>query len=88
MEVCVNGVKLSYEVMGNGRPLLMVHGNGESHEIFSEAAELLSERFTCYLVDSRGHGKSQPVESLSYDTMADDMISFIKEMKMNTFCIM
>ena len=61
MNITVNNVELYYEVVGSGAPLVMIHGNGESHEIFREAVQLLSQRFTCYLLDSRGHGQSQPV---------------------------
>ena len=35
----VNGVELYYEKTGAGRPLLMVHGNGEDHSIFNEAVK-------------------------------------------------
>ena len=54
----VNGIDLFYEVKGTGDPLLMVHGNSEDHTIFDEAAEVLKDRFTVYLVDSRDHGQS------------------------------
>lgn len=37
---------------------------------------MLSEHFTCYLLDSRGHGQSTPVSTLSYTTMAEDVIAF------------
>ena len=79
-KVRVNGVDLYYEKRGSGQPLLMVHGNGEDHTIFNEAVEVLSKRFTCYCVDSRGHGQSTPVDVLHYEDMAQDMISFMKEM--------
>ena len=74
----VNGIRLYYEVTGSGRPLVMVHGNGEDHTIFAEAAELLQEHFTCYLVDSRGHGASTPADILHYEEMADDMTAFLE----------
>ena len=54
----VNGVELYYEKTGAGRPLLMVHGNGEDHSIFNEAVKELKRDFCCYTVDSRGHGRS------------------------------
>ena len=73
----VNGVELFYEVVGSGEPLIMVHGNGEDHTIFEAAAEKLKDRFTCYLIDSRDHGKSSKVNGLSYQDMADDIKSFI-----------
>ena len=76
----VNGIELYYETVGSGDSLIMVHGNGEDHTIFEAAAEKLKDRFTCYLIDSRDHGKSSRVETLSYQDMADDIKAFIREM--------
>ena len=76
----VNGIELYYETVGSGDPLIMVHGNGEDHTIFEAAAEKLKDRFTCYLIDSRDHGKSSRVETLSYQDMADDIKAFIGEL--------
>ena len=76
----VNGINLYYEVRGNGRPLILLHGNGEDHTIFEEAAEVLSKSFACYLIDSRGHGKSTPVKEYHYADMAEDMYQFIRAM--------
>ena len=76
----VNGVDLYYEVVGSGEPLIMVHGNGEDHTIFDVAAEKLKDHFTCYLIDSRDHGKSSKVTGLSYQSMADDIKSFILQL--------
>ena len=33
-----NGIDIFYEKIGQGEPLILLHGNGESHEIFEEAA--------------------------------------------------
>jgi len=76
----VNGVDLFYEVVGSGEPLIMVHGNGEDHTIFEVASEKLKNYFTCYLIDSRDHGKSSKVQGLSYQSMADDIKSFILQL--------
>ena len=76
----VNGVELFYEVSGAGRPLVMVHGNGEDHTIFDEAAEYLQQRYTCYRIDSRGHGESSPVSELHYADMAGDVIAFLEQL--------
>lgn len=56
MYITVNNMNLYYEVVGSGTPLVMIHGNGESHDIFDKAVEVLSKHYTCYLPDSRGHG--------------------------------
>ena len=78
MKITVNQVELFYEVVGSGDPLVMVHGNGEDHTIFDKAVELLSPHFTCYLLDSRGHGQSQQVTEYHYDDMAEDVYQFIR----------
>ena len=80
MLIGVNGIELFYEKKGQGRPLIMVHGNSEDHTIFDEAAEVLKEQFTCYTVDSRGHGQSSPCKELHYRDMAQDMIAFMTEL--------
>ena len=80
MWINVNGIKMYYEVHGSGRPLIMVHGNSESHEIFYESRVLLSKHFTVYTVDSRNHGHSTRVDELHYDDMADDMIAFMEQL--------
>ena len=80
MFIGVNGIQLFYTKTGHGRPLIMVHGNGEDHTIFDEAIDVLKEHFTCYAIDSRGHGKSSPCRELHYKDMAADMIAFMTEL--------
>ena len=72
--------RLYYERLGDGPALLLLHGNGENCRIFDEAAQLLKERYTVYLIDTRGHGQSMPVEHLHYQDMADDLHLFITEL--------
>ena len=69
MNITVNDMNLYYEVTGSGDPLIMVHGNGEDHKIFDKAAEVLSKHFTCYLLDSRGHGQSRQVNEYHYENI-------------------
>lgn len=77
MEVAVNGIRIYYEKIGSGKPLILLHGNGESHDIFCEAADVLKEHFTVYLPDSRGHGQSSRVEEFHYSDMAADVRAMI-----------
>ena len=83
MYIDINNVKLYYDVVGTGSPLILIHGNGESHEIFDEAVKLLSEHFTCYLLDSRGHGQSQKVSEYHYADMAEDVYQFIQALSLH-----
>ena len=56
MKILVNGIELFYEISGQGRPLILVHGNGEDHHIFDALVAKLKNHYTCYCIDSRGHG--------------------------------
>lgn len=76
----VNGIDLYYEVSGSGRPLLLVHGNGEDHTIFDKGISHLQKRFTCYAVDSRCHGSSTVTAELHYQDMADDLTALMEEL--------
>ena len=86
MYIEVNGVTLYYKVSGSGPAILLVHGNGEDHCIFNETAELLSEDYTVYALDSRGHGKSSRVKMLGYEVMAEDVAEFVRKLKLEKPC--
>ena len=46
------------EQRGTGPALVMIHGWAMHCEIFSPLISLLEKKFTCYLVDLPGHGRS------------------------------
>jgi pimeloyl-ACP methyl ester carboxylesterase len=78
----LNGITLYYEVSGTGPAILLLHGNGEDHSIFNETAELLRKDYTVYALDSRDHGKSSRVQTLSYEEMAEDVAEFVRMLKL------
>lgn len=83
MEIQVNGVTLYYEVVGKGpKPFIFIHGNGEDHKTFSGIEKYLGDRYTLYLVDSRGHGQSSNLDEITYGDIAEDLISFIKSLNL------
>lgn len=77
MYVGTNGIKLWCEKRGFGRPLLLLHGNGEDHRIFDSLATALEDDFTIYAPDSRCHGKSTDTPEISYNDMAEDIAGLI-----------
>lgn len=80
----VNGVRIHYAVVGEGRPVVLVHGNGESHDLFdTEIEQLVSEGYRVYAPDSRGHGANEPLEEYHYSDMAEDMYCFIRSLELN-----
>lgn len=82
MKLFVNSIHLFYEKYGEGSPLILLHGNGESHRIFDRAIPILSRRFTVYALDTRGHGESDPVREFHYSDMAEDVKCFIEALKL------
>ena len=62
------------EQTGAGRPLVLLHGNGESHRVFDRIAPLLAPRHRLVALDSRGCGASPRGEGpLTIARMADDV---------------
>ena len=79
-----SSANLYYEKYGVGKPLILLHGNGESHDIFNKAIPLLTKQFTIYAIDSRGHGKSSAADELHYADMAQDIHEFICGLEIDT----
>lgn len=71
--------KIYFEKTGNGKPLILLHGNKEDHHIFDGVIPLLENDFTVYAVDSRCHGESESVKEIHYSDMADDILNLIEE---------
>ena len=80
MRILVNNVNLYYEEYGNGQPIILLHGNQETHEIFDKLIDKLKDNYKVYAIDSRCHGKSENPIDISYDLMCDDIIDFIKKL--------
>lgn len=79
MIIEANGIEINAEVRGSGRPLFLLHGNGEDHTIFQEAADVLSAEYTCWMPDTRGHGMSRYEGELHYDDFADDLAAILEK---------
>jgi 3-oxoadipate enol-lactonase len=50
--------EISYEVLGDGPPVVLLHPFPSHHRFWIPAAELLSTRYRVVLPDLRGHGES------------------------------
>lgn len=77
----VNGVRLHYAQVGEGYPVVLVHGNGEDHHLFDVEIQQLAEAGYCvYAPDSRGHGANTPMDEYHYSDMAEDVAQFISHL--------
>ncbi len=57
---------------GPGAPLLLSHGNGLNVGMWAAALPMLRERFRCFGLDLRGHGRSRP-SGPGYSVARSDM---------------
>ena len=81
--VTVNGIRLHYAEAGEGRPVVLVHGNGEDHHLFDvEISQLVDAGYHVFAPDSRGHGANEPMTEYHYADMAEDMYRFILALKL------
>lgn len=54
----INGVPYSYEIRGDGEPLLLLHGGLGSMDMFAPVLPILTARREVILVDLHGHGRT------------------------------
>lgn len=77
----VNGVTLNYEVAGEGKPVVLVHGNGGMHQVFYvEIQQLVDAGYQVYALDSRGQGANEKLDEYHYADMAEDTYQFITQL--------
>ncbi|WP_179394010.1 alpha/beta fold hydrolase [Lacticaseibacillus absianus] len=78
MQININDITLHYTQTGQGQPLLLLHGNGEDHTLFTGAITRLAPHFSVYALDTRGHGASGGAVPRNYRLMAADVHGFIQ----------
>ncbi|WP_186755259.1 alpha/beta fold hydrolase [Echinicola salinicaeni] len=80
----INGVNLYYEIYGEGKPLVLLHGNNESISSFSQQVKVLSTQYKVIALDTRCHGQSScNEESLSYELFAEDVNGLLEELNID-----
>ena len=75
----VNGVSLFYAAEGAGKPVILLHGNGGSHnDLETTHRDLAQAGYLVYALDSRGQGANPRLPEYHYKDMASDVYEFIK----------
>lgn len=69
----VNGIRIYYEIRGNGSPVVLIGGLGSQISSWATQVPLYSKYFTVIAFDNRGAGLSdKPDHSYTIEDMADD----------------
>jgi pimeloyl-ACP methyl ester carboxylesterase len=74
----VNGISLYYAVIGQGSPVVLLHGGLANSDYWGFQVKALAPHHTVILMDSRGHGRStRDARPYGYDLMADDVVGLL-----------
>ncbi|HEY3114133.1 MAG TPA: alpha/beta hydrolase [Gemmatimonadaceae bacterium] len=85
----VNGIKLYYEVHGQGRPLILLHGGLGAIEMFGPNLTALAQNHQVIAVDLQGHGRTADIDRpLRVEFMADDVAALINYLKLQRSDVM
>jgi pimeloyl-ACP methyl ester carboxylesterase len=78
-----NGTRFYYETYGDGGPLLLIHGNGESIGSFKGQIGDFRSHHHVIAMDSRGQGKSElGTATLTYEQMAEDTNALLNHLRL------
>lgn len=73
-------INLSYQKIGSGKPLLILHGWGSSGRVMMPVAQQLSHLRTCYVLDLPGFGNSDlPSRGWNIDDYTDCIQQFVTD---------
>ena len=67
-----------FVTLGHGKPLILLHGNGEDSSYFKGQIDEFSKHYQVYAVDTRGHGKTpRGIEPFAIRQFAEDLLGFM-----------
>lgn len=76
-------MKLFFQKIGEGKPLIILHGLYGFSDNWVTVGRKLSEYFSVYLVDQRNHGRSPHHTEHNYTVMADDLYELVVTEKLD-----
>jgi pimeloyl-ACP methyl ester carboxylesterase len=74
----LDGLRINYDVQGDGEPLLLIPYLGADHACYAFQLPAYTEHFSCIAVDLPGSGESEkPPGPYATDTYADQVAGFL-----------
>lgn len=82
----VNGLKMYYEVYGQGKPIVLLHGSFMSIPLnWAHIIPLLAKDRKVIVAEMQGHGRTRDIpREFSYEGMADDVSGLLKHLKIDS----
>lgn len=82
-QITSDGARLSYWVLGDGPPILLLHPFPANHEFWLPVAQALCARFRLVMPDLRGHGDSDVGEGpATMEKHASDLVRVMDDAQM------
>ena len=79
-----DGCNLYYETVGQGSPVLLIHGLGSSGQDWEYQIPALSAHYQVIVVDVRGHGRSdKPRERYSIPGFSADIVALLDHLQLD-----
>jgi pimeloyl-ACP methyl ester carboxylesterase len=78
-----DGTRIAYDVVGEGAPLVFVHGLTSQRQAWDPVTKLLARDFTCVRVDLRGHGGSSAASEYSMLSLVGDVRAVVEELALD-----
>jgi pimeloyl-ACP methyl ester carboxylesterase len=81
----VNGIKMYYEIHGEGTPLVLIHGGGSTIQTsFGRILPMLAQHYKVIAVELQAHGHTTDRDAPeSFQQDADDVAALLKHLKIN-----
>lgn len=78
----VNGLKMYYEIHGDGEPLVLIHGGGSTLQTtFGRVLNLFAKTHKVIAVEMQAHGHTADIDRpLSFEQDADDIAALLKHL--------
>ncbi len=75
----INGMQMSYEVSGDGDPLVVLHGAYMNIPSMGGIVGKLAETHKVYALEFQGHGRTTDIDRpITYPNLADDVAAFME----------
>ncbi|WP_204524820.1 alpha/beta fold hydrolase [Confluentibacter citreus] len=81
----VNGLKMYYEIYGQGKPLVLIHGGGSTIQSnFEKIIPLLAKNRKVIAMELQAHGRTNDRNTeTSFEQDADDVATLLKNLKID-----
>lgn len=79
---------LRYRVLGQGQPVMLVHGFGEDHRVWDAQTVELEKRFMLILPDLPGSGTSELTDDVSMENLAESLHAILEAEKLDSVAML